>query len=580
MPVPRSSPLRRALVALLAVVLSIWAWWPMFVDYPGTATLDGRYFHHQIAIAKAAVTRYHELPLWNPFDCAGIPMWDHPEGITSSPIFWVTLPFSTTVTMILWHISHAAVGFIGMWLLARRELKLSESGTFIAAVLWTFATCHTTQYAGAHEALISFYNAPLLLFLWRRGEHSWDAAVGCGLVLAWMAYDGATYPLPHSLVMLGLESLTRLWPPKRALRVIAAGALVGVVAFTVSAARILPLAAQLGSHTRVMEYPDVDHVTLATLRDMYMTRTASYLSHFPEQQYVIGEYLTYIGWLGVLLAFFGLMLTASELSWLVVLAFLLLLLMMGHFAKWAPWTLLRNVPPFTSMRVSARFRLLLMMPVALWIALATERAPQMIARWFPRWAKSAKAVLVGCALLVAGDAAGLGQDLIVPRFSGPPEKKEIAASPRFYYGGAGLTPDPIDQPRQNRAGRACRAAWTWHGNAPLWEGDVPQAKASDDGATVDSVSRTHNTFTMEVTASRPSRILLNSAYEESWRSDVGSIVSNNELLAVDVPEGHHKIKVRYWPRRLTIGIIVSLLGLLGSVGFLLRPPRLQKKPGA
>ena len=80
------------------------------------------------------------------------------------------------------------------------------------------------------------------------------------------------------------------------------------------------------------------------------------------------------------------MLTASELSWLLVLAFLLLLLMMGHFAKWAPWTLLRDAAVHVDARVGA-LRLLLMMPVALWIALATERAPQMIARWFPFWAK-------------------------------------------------------------------------------------------------------------------------------------------------------------------------------------------------
>lgn len=577
MPVPRSSPIKRALVALLAVVLSVWAWWPMFVDYPGTATLDGRYFHHQLAIAKAAVTRYHELPLWNPFDCAGIPMWDHPEGITASPIFWLTIPFSTTVTMMIWHIVHAAVGFVGMWLLARRELELGETGAFIACVLWTFASCHTTQYAGAHEALISFYNAPLLLYLWRRAEHDWNAAVGCGLVLAWMAYDGATYPLPHSLLMLGLETLMRLWPAKRGLRVVAAGAVVGVVAFSVGAARILPLMAQLGSHTRAMDYPDADHLTAATFRDMYMMRTSAYLAHLPNQQYVIGEYLTYIGWLGVLLAFLGLMLTASELWWLVLLSFALVLLMAGHFAPWAPWTLLRHVPPFTSMRVSARFRLLLMMPIALWIALATERAPALVSRWFPRWGRSVRAVLVGSALLVAGDAAGLGQELIVPRFQGAPERKELVASPRFYYGGPGLASDTIDQPRQNRASRACRAAWTWHQNAALWDGDVPQAKATDDGAVVDSVSRTHNTFTMEVTATRPSRILLNSAYEESWRSDVGAVVSERDTLAIDVPEGKHRIKARYWPRRFTFGIVLSVLGLLGALGFLLRPPRGSKR---
>ena len=57
---------------------------------------DGRYFVHQIEIAKAAVRHYHEAPLWNAFDCRGIPMWDHPENITASPFFSLdTFPHST-----------------------------------------------------------------------------------------------------------------------------------------------------------------------------------------------------------------------------------------------------------------------------------------------------------------------------------------------------------------------------------------------------------------------------------------------------------------------------------------------------
>jgi hypothetical protein len=238
------------------------------------------------------------------------------------------------------------------------------------------------------------------------------------------------------------------------------------------------------------------------------------------------------------------------------------------------------VPPFKSMRVSARFRLLLMMPIALWIALATERGPQLVARWSPRWGKTLQAVLVGCALLVAGDAAGLGHDLIVPRFSGPPEKKEIVASPRFYYGGPGLTPDPIDQPRQNRASHACRAAWAWHTRAALWDGDVPQARAADDGATIDAVARTHNKFVLDVTATRPTRILLDSAYEESWRSDVGAVVDDHDLLAIDVPAGHHHIKARYWPRRFTIGLVVSFVAIVASLGYLLRDRALNASGAA
>lgn len=560
--------LRAAALVILALAVATWMWWPAIIAYPGTATLDGRYFHHQLAISKAAVLRYHELPLWNAFDCRGIPMWDHPENITGSPLFWLTLPLSATKTMLVWHIVHCAVGFLGMWLLAREELKLSRSGTFLAALLWACAAGHTTQYAGAHEALVCFYNAPLLLFLWRRAETSWNAAVGCGLVLAWMMYDGATYPLPFTAVMLGLETLFRVWPPKRGLRVAAAGLVVAVVAVSVGAARMLPLVDQLRAHARVME-PDVDHISLAMLRDMYTLRSASYLSRLDEQQYVLGEYLTYIGWVGVFLTIVG-MAVSAEITWLLLLGGALFVLMLGHFGGPAPWTLLHDhVFPFKSMRVSARFRLLLMLPISLWIALATERAPKLVSRFSRQWGAVARVLVPGVALLVAGDIAGLGQELIVPRFAGAPEQR-VVPSTRFHYGGPGLARDSIDQPSQNRAYLGCRAAWVWYADAPLWEGDVPQARAMDDGATVEVADRTHNTFTLDVDVKRPSRIVLNSAYDAGWRTDVGTAVENAHQLAVDLPPGHHKVHLAYWPKKLTLGIIISAIGLIASIAFLSR----------
>lgn len=568
---PLGDPVTRVLALVTtALALATWGWWPAIVAYPGTAVLDGRYFHHQFEIAKAAVRRYHELPLWNAFDCHGIPMWDHPENITGSPIFWLTLPLSATATLIVWHIIHCAMGFVGMWLLARDEVKLSRMSALVAASVWALGVCHTTQYAGGHEALISFYNAPLLLYLWLRAEKSWNAAVGCGLVIAWMAYDGATYPLPFTLVMLALSTVFRLWPLERGIRVLAAALVVGIVGFGVGAARLLPLIDQLGAHKRLME-PDLDHIGLPMLVRMYTLRSAGYLNHYADQQYVLGEYLTYIGWTGVGLAFLGLFSASAELWWLFGLAMLVFLFMMGHFAKFAPWTLLHeNVFPFKSMRVAARFRLLLMLPISLWIAISTERVPQLVRRFSAQWGALMRTALVGLALLAVGDIAGLGQELIVPRFAGAPEQK-VVASTRFHYGGPGLTPDTIDQPRQNRAYTGCRSAWAWYSGAPLWSGDVPQARAAEGAnAVVEVANRTHNTFTVDVDAKSPSRILLNSAYEIGWRSNVGSVVQDNQLLAVDLPAGRHRLSLRYWPRRLTLGMSISAVSLLGVAAFFAR----------
>ena len=572
-PEPALSPrwLRLSLILALGAMVFVVVWWPMFRNYPGTPIEDGHYFFHQIEVSKTALRRYHELPLWNPFDCRGIPMWDHPENITASPIFYLTLPFSSGVTVIVWHMAHAVVGFLGMWLLCRDDLRLSRAATAVAALAWTFGTVHN-QYAGEHMAFISFYHAPLVLFAWRKAEHSWNWAVGTGLLLALMVYDGATYPLPLTVVFLGIETLTRLSNMKRTLRIAAAAGVVGLVSFTIGASRIITIQDQFASHNRVME-DDWDHLAnLKTWADMYLLRSPHWRSRLEGQQYVLGEYHAYIGWLGLLLLVIGVACAAGETWWMVVTSLVLIALMLGHFAKWAPWTVLHaHVPPFKSMRVPARFRLLLALPIAAYMAYAVDRFPLAVRRWIgkPALADSFRVALVAIGLFAAGDSAGLFTEILEYRFKDA-APAQVVPSTRFYYGGSDLSADFANHPRQNHAWLGCRAAWAYNASAAVWTGDVPQARAVDDGAVVEVANRTHNTFTVDVDVQRPSRIRLNSAYERGWQTNVGQVVDDNKLLALDLPAGKHRVQMRYWPRRLTIGLWISAIGLVGSLAFLAR----------
>ncbi len=567
----RPRGLRFALILALASVIFFVVWWPMFRNYPGTPIEDGHYFFHQVEVSKVALWRFHELPLWNPFDCRGIPMWDHPENITASPLFYLTLPFSAGVTIIVWNMAHAVVGFFGMWLLCRDDLKLSRAATFVAAVAWTFGTVHN-QYAGEHEAFISFYHAPLLLFAWRRAETSWNWAVGTGLLLALMVYDGATYPLPLTVVFLGIETLTRLRTPRRALRLACAAAVVGLVSFSVGASRILTIQDQFSSHNRVME-DDWDHLArIKTWADMYLLRSPHWRSRVADQQYVLGEYHAYIGFLGLALLVLGVASTLFETWWLLFTALVLVVLMLGHFSSYAPWTLLHtHVPPFKAMRVPARFRLLLALPIALYMGYAIDRVPAAFRRWLgkPGLADAVRVALLGIGMVAAGDSAGLFTEILEYRFTDP-APVQTASSTRFYYGGSDLSPDVANQPRQNHAWLGCRGSWAYNADAQLWQGDVPQARAVDDGATVEVANRTHNTFTVDVNVTRPSRIHLNSAHERGWQSTMGTVVDDKHVLALDLPVGHHRVSLRYWPRRLTIGLWISALGFVASVAFLVR----------
>jgi hypothetical protein len=569
----RPAWLRGLALVVVGTVLGAYAWWPMIANYPHTPEEDGRYVYHQFEIAKAALRYYHEIPLWNPFDCHGIAMWDYPEAMTASPLLYLTAPFDTVVTLIVWNLAHVVAGFVGMWLLVRDELKLSRAAGFVAACMFSLAVCHTSQYAGEHETMVTFLLAPLLLLLWRRAENSANAAVGLGIVLALMLYNGATYPLPFSGVMLGLETLTRIRSRARFVKILKAGALVGASALLLAAARLIPLQAELSSHQRALASEN-DVLKPNSIWMMFTLRTPQWRAHFNGQTYVFGEYIAYIGPIGVALSILGMVLCAVEEAWLAFLAAALFAIMVGHFAKWSPWSLMHSyVPPFKNMRVPARFRHLLMVCLSAFVAYAIDKLPARMRSFgiSPNIARATRVVLLGAALIAVGDAVGLGLDIETYRWNGP-----VPAHPtrsyRFYYGGPGLAGDFADQPRQNRAWLGCRAyEWMWRADAPLWQGDVIQARAADDGATVTGEHRTHNTFTVDVDAKRPTRILLNSAYAPGWRSDVGKVVENpDKLLAVDVPEGTHHIKLHYWPPYMTLGLSLTAAGWLLVLGVFFR----------
>lgn len=571
---------RLAIVFVCGLLMALLVWWPMLANYPHTPDLDGHFVFFQLESARAPLLRYHELPLWNPFDCRGVPLWDNPENITSSPLFFLTLPFGALFQYYAFILFHCAIGFTGTWLLARDDLRLGPPAALVAATAFALAAGQTFQVAGGHVAFVGFWNFPLLVYLWRRAESDSRAAVGVGLVYAWMFYQGATYPLPFCTVGLVLEALTRLTSPRRILAIARAGLILVVTALPLAAARLLPLMEQFRAHKRPNPHPDVDTITLKNLWAMLTFRSLEWSSHLPGQQYVLNEYVSYIGYVGVGLVVIGAALAVRRAPWVLALSLLILIVMLGHFAKWSPWSLLNHhVFPFQSMRVPSRFRLILAAPGALLLAIAVEEGPRLLFRitGASKIATFARPFLLAMAFLAIGDAVAFGVSKVQMHFVGAAPAK-LPASEHFYYGGPGLAHDFIDVAPQNRGWLGCRGyEWVFHGNAPLWQGDVPQARAKTDGLQITNVRRTHNTFTIDVQAAEAGRVLLNSAYDVGWQTSVGTVAEDSDLLAIDVPPGTHHIKVRYWPSKLTLGFSLAGLATFAIAAFFVMDARRRRR---
>src|SRR5688572_7952126 len=105
---------RLSLLALLGLLLSVVLWWPALSTYPLTQNEDGPFFHRLIEAGKVSVLRYHELPLWNAYECGGVPLWDNPQSPIGAPLMALTVGLSTTLTVRIWYVVHSAAGFVCM----------------------------------------------------------------------------------------------------------------------------------------------------------------------------------------------------------------------------------------------------------------------------------------------------------------------------------------------------------------------------------------------------------------------------------------------------------------------------------
>ncbi len=569
-------------LASVALLLSLFFWSPMLGSYPNTQGGDGPQVQKIFEAARVSIFRYHEWPLWNPYECGGLPLWDHPTSLVAAPLSWSMLLVDTTLAMDMWLVAHSALGFLCMWVFARHELRLSREATFVASCVWAFCGFHQQHYSGGHLSFVPFLYFPLALFLWRRAEIDTRHAVGLGLLVAWMIVEGGVYPLPHLAIFLAAEALMRAWPPVRTRRIVRAGLVVLLVGLSVGAVRFFPVIEQLRTHTRQLG-PETDALQWETLKEMFLART--HARSAPGQQYVWPEFGAYIGPILLSLAILGMAIGGLEFVWLLALLVLAFALMLGHVGPYAPWSLLKeHVYPFQEMRVPSRFRAEVSLFFAAFIGIAIDRIPRRANRWLARArlarrpaVRGVRLTLVAVAFIGVGDMMGVGMSWFASCFDNPPRAR-LARSSRLYLGGPDLA-SFIDQPAQNRGRLQCWDEWGFGAGAPLWEGDVPQARSSSPDAIVESVRRTQNTFTFDVDAKLPSRIAINSTYDAGWRADVGTVVENAGRLDVEVPAGRHQVHLKYVPQFFSLGLTLTGLSSVLVVVFFAKEGRERRVPG-
>jgi hypothetical protein len=559
-----------AIAVTIAVVMAPW-----FRDLStfGFHDWDIQASHRYLAVAS--LRTYHEFPGWNPYACGGFPAWAYVEADTNvvSPFLPLYLALPLSVALRLEVLGMAVLGAVGAYLLASR-FTASHAARALVAVLWAVNGRWALQAASGHTWHLAYAWMPWCLYFFERARAVDRKVVdlaGGGAAIAMLVYAGGIYPLPHTVLLLGVYAAL-LVIVERSARPIETLAILGLLGVALSAPKLFPLLDGFGKAPRLIE--STESLDLGGLWAMLTSRDQGFYSR-PARVSPYGwhEWGIYISTAGVVVLLLGVVFVQGKReAALKGVGVLFLVLGFGAFHPEAPWTLLhRFAPVFKSQHVPSRF----LYPAVLLFALVAAAG---IGRFVTRrsaahpWLDLAAAALV---LALGVDIGVVAQKpMAAAMWMVPPDR--IPAGRAFHF----EQEPPFQYKRRDWAGPMYLAMLGNTGvincygappfdrkgarpvSAPDYRGEahVVTSGGARSGASATVAAWSPNRVTIDVEGAEPGALLVyNMNFDEGWRADSGPVVSHRNAVATSLHGGRARVTFSYRPPYLGAGVLVAAI---------------------
>lgn len=548
--------------------------------------------------------REGQLALWNPWLEGGMPSYAHPSDPSLSPFFMSALLFGPLLSMKLDAVVLLLLASIGSYLLARRWLSLVPSaaamvGLSVACSGWLPSRLAVGFYESLWLGVVPLAAALVLRCVDEGGPFRGGAR---WLVLAslLLAAAGVQMQLCLAFAAVQLFMMATLGPsPVRGSRLLFVAAI--VVAMV--------LVALLGA---VKFLPMVELLAERGGRDGFYPRELSLLGALKAQvaalfetATVVGEYdasgmpllpeYHYVGLSPIvgLLALLGLSVRdrRGKALGLLLLASLMLSWRSGDGAQFSLFELLAPLPVFSSVRDTARY---LPFFLLLWFSLLAGLGVESLWRqsFFQRSARARKVLYVGLILCLLPGGLGsaslysgvFSESLIIPppsdepftqqELSGKPATGTQAVTREIYLApqrGQGVLYEPEDLPPARPSAVQARSTLQPDGtrvNNPSYLGEL---RFQDGVGRLSPLRVGRNSLAFDLRTSGPATIVLNQNFFPGWQTEEGAEVFDLDgLLAVKVLGAWDgQLELRFAPRTLWWGLLLSALGLVLCFAFLL-----------
>lgn len=544
---------------ILWVAVATWVHQGIYSDaFKLTEWMDDHQFYAWEHVDRETLVRFGQLPAWNPYWCGGTVGIAAPEDPFLGPDFLLRIVFGVAHGRRLAILLLVVMGFEGMYRLCRRLDATMFAAGFAALV---YGTCDRFVMF-VHDGWINFLGfelVPWVALCFLKGLESWRWRLLGGFFFAWIVLSAGTYTTPFTLLVLAYltialtarAALAKAPPGERPwLAPIVSATTIGLVALGLAFGKLVP--------------------TLAFLRQFPR-------AFAPVETHMAPEVLSML-WnkYGVVLALAAVGVATLDVAAAIFFGGFLFFfgMTMGDFGPYSPFHLMKSLPIFSQLRFPDRYTVLVLFFAAVCAARAITRIEDAVPALVRRAWRAAPREAVWLAVGLAAAGAYL---FVRPPLESIFERVHVKPGGMYIH----EPPQPFDGPfRQSRGNRRdvhvfatanLGSIYCVAGNplpeSPLLRGDLEQEEYPVDPAkaTVKRLSWSPNEIQLEVDAKEPTTIRVNQNWAPEWRASIGTVKSDEKLLAVDVPAGKHVLVLAYRDRALLACLFVSLVSALAFV---------------
>ena len=542
-------------IAAASIAFALVFCYPLVFHLPAAITFnDWDYVTAAQFAAYWTVRQYHQFPIWNPYECGGIPLLADPQSHFLSPLFFLTILFGPLVGLHIEVILYNAIAWAGGYVLGRvlglRRISAICTATAFAGSSWFFLKVGEGQIV----LIVLVYLPWIIAAGWTASERGrLRYAVLCGLLLTLSFFEGSPYVpvyegLTLALVLVGRAAVRLSLRPLIAL---------AVAAFFVAgfgAVKALPSIQVMAAHPRPTD--EGFSSSFEALSQALLSRNQDH-NRPSLNGWGFWESGAYVGLFGVI-ALLALISPRKSLPWIIAAIFLFQV-SRGYTGENCLWVRMHRLPLFSSTRLPWRlmsyFELMVAVLAGLGIDVVCSRgSPAAVAL-------SALLVIIGAVDMLVVGPANLHYALL--GVSGPgPTHGEFA---QFLRPGAVAQSAVI---RDHQGVVNCYTGMDWPTQVKGWNEPGYRGEQYMLGPGTVNLSRwSPNRLQYSVDAPAASVLVVNQNYDPSWRvvSGPGPAFSQDGLLAVRVPAGKSQIDLRYISRPVLYGLAITLLSAIGAI---------------